>query len=72
MKTGVTLYLVDEASGEIYQEQAKVSGVRHRVNWKIEPEKTVAAYVAFTKEYVMIDDVLGDRRFPQGVGHTGL
>lgn len=67
--TGVTLYMVDSASEEIYQSQRNFTGDRHKVNWKIQKGTTVAAYVAFKKEYVMVDDILGDERFPAGVGY---
>lgn len=68
---GVTLYLVDEAAGEIYQFQKSNTNDRHKVNWKIEEGKTVAAYVAFCKEFIMVDDILGDDRFLDGIGHKG-
>ncbi|XP_071801012.1 cAMP and cAMP-inhibited cGMP 3',5'-cyclic phosphodiesterase 10A-like [Asterias amurensis] len=32
------------------------------------PGTTISAYVAHTKEAVMVDDILGDDRFPQGTG----
>lgn len=68
---GVTLYMADLAAGEIYQSPRNVISDRHKVNWKIEPGKTLAAYVAYNKEYIMVDDVLGDSRFPEGVGYKG-
>nr|XP_023015593.1 cAMP and cAMP-inhibited cGMP 3',5'-cyclic phosphodiesterase 10A-like [Leptinotarsa decemlineata] len=68
---GVTLYMVDSASEEIYQSQRNFPGERHKVNWKIQKGSTVAAYVAFKREYLMVDDVLGDDRFPAGVGYHG-
>lgn len=69
--TGVTLYMVDSASEEIYQSQRNFTGERHKVNWKIQKGSIVAAYVAFKKEYLMVDDILGDERFPAGVGYQG-
>ncbi|KAJ8952653.1 hypothetical protein NQ318_020968 [Aromia moschata] len=42
---------------------------RHKVNWKIQKGTTVAAYVAYKKEYIMVDDILGDDRFPAGLGY---
>lgn len=36
-----------------------------------ETGKTIAAYVAATHSYVLTDDVLGDERFPEGVGWKG-
>nr|CAH7748344.1 unnamed protein product [Callosobruchus chinensis] len=68
---GVTLYMVDSASDEIYQSQRNFPGERHKVNWKIQKGSIVAAYVAFKKEYLMVDDILGDERFPVGVGYQG-
>lgn len=44
---------------------------RHKVNWKIGDGRTVASFVAQNKEYVMVEDILGDERFPDGVGHQG-
>ncbi|CAH1173827.1 unnamed protein product [Phaedon cochleariae] len=69
--TGVTLYMVDSASEEIYQSQRNFTGDRHKVNWKIQKGSIVAAYVAFKREYLMVDDILGDERFPAGVGYHG-
>ncbi|KAJ8921660.1 hypothetical protein NQ315_010569 [Exocentrus adspersus] len=66
---GVTIYMVDSASEEIYQSQKNFQTERHKVNWKIQKSSTVAAYVALKKEYVMVDDILGDERFPAGLGY---
>ncbi|KAF5278629.1 hypothetical protein FQA39_LY00671 [Lamprigera yunnana] len=63
---GVNLYTVDAIAGVIYH---SIKNDYCRANWKIEPGHTVAAYVAYQKEYVMVDDVLGDLRFPEGVGY---
>lgn len=71
LRLGVTLYMVDSASEEIYQSQKNFPGERHKVNWKIQKGSIVAAYVAFKKEYLMVDDILGDERFPAGVGYQG-
>ncbi|KAG5883187.1 hypothetical protein JTB14_018203 [Gonioctena quinquepunctata] len=68
---GVTLYMVDSASEEIYQSQRNFPVERHKFKWKIQIGSTVAAYVAFKREYLMVDDVLGDDRFPAGVGYQG-
>lgn len=65
--TSVRLYMVDELANEIYFDALTPS--RHRVNWKIEPNSTVAAYAAYAKEFVMIDDILEDARFPEGLGY---
>ncbi|PSN33928.1 hypothetical protein C0J52_19328 [Blattella germanica] len=35
------------------------------------PGQTVASYVAYQKEFVILDDVIGDERFPLGVGWIG-
>lgn len=61
--------MVDDAANEIYYDTTLPS--RHRVNWKISLNSTVAAHVAYTKEYVMIEDLLGDSRFPDGLGYKG-
>lgn len=65
------MYMADLAAGEIYQSPRNVISDRHKVNWKIEPGKTIAAYVAYAKEYVMVDEVLGDMRFPEAVAYKG-
>ncbi|KAJ8934359.1 hypothetical protein NQ314_013400 [Rhamnusium bicolor] len=66
---GFTLYMVDFASEEIYQSQRNFPTERHKVNWKIQKGSIVAAYVAYKKEYIMVDDILGDERFPAGLGY---
>ncbi|XP_030754671.1 cAMP and cAMP-inhibited cGMP 3',5'-cyclic phosphodiesterase 10A-like [Sitophilus oryzae] len=66
---GVTLYMVDTASEEIYQVPKNITDERHKVNWKIQKGSTLAAYVAYKKEYVMVDDILCDERFPAGLGY---
>ncbi|KAJ8978479.1 hypothetical protein NQ317_018732 [Molorchus minor] len=66
---GYTLYIVDAPSEEIYQSQMHFPIDRHKVNWKIQKGTIVAAYVAYKKEYVMVDDILGDDRFPAGLGY---
>lgn len=66
---GVTLYIVDSASEEIYQVPKNVTHERHKVNWKIQKGSTVATYVAFKKEFVLVDDILCDERFPAGLGY---
>lgn len=67
----VGLYLVDNGDCEIYRSPRFVTNGRHKVNWKIEPGTIVAAFVAYNKEYVMVDDVLADTRFPDGIGYKG-
>lgn len=63
---GVTLYMVDSNYNEIYlTRKAGERGSKYR--WKIEQGTIVAAFVANKKEYVMVDDVLRDERFPEGI-----
>lgn len=59
--------MVDELAQEIYFETIAPS--RHRINWKIEPNSTVAAYVAHSKQFVMLEDMQADTRFPDGLGY---
>ncbi|KAL1488021.1 hypothetical protein ABEB36_015395 [Hypothenemus hampei] len=66
---GVTLYMVDSASEEIYQVPKNETDEQHKVNWKIQEGNTVATYVAFKKEFVLVDDILCDERFPTGLGY---
>ncbi|KAK9875164.1 hypothetical protein WA026_005955 [Henosepilachna vigintioctopunctata] len=65
---GVSLYLVDSSTGIIFQSQRYFDIPEPRVRWKIEEGTTVAAHVAYKKEYIMIDDILEDDRFPMGIG----
>lgn len=67
--SGVNLYMTDAAAGVICQNSRIPASDKYQVNWKIEPGHTIAAFVAYQKEYVMVDDVLGDIRFPEGVGY---
>lgn len=62
---------MDNVNKEIHQNPKNVQDPRHKVNWKIGDGRTVASFVAQHKEYVMLDDVLGDERFPDGVGYQG-
>lgn len=55
---GVTLYMVDSASEEIYQSQRNFPSERLKANWKIQKGSIVAAYVAF-------------KRISDGGGHFG-
>lgn len=68
---GVSLYTVDNFNNEINQNPKNVQDPRHKVNWKIGDGRTVASFVAQHKEFVLLDDILGDERFPDGVGHQG-
>lgn len=66
---GVTLYMMDPATNEIYKSRKTAQGDRHKIRWKIEEGTTTAAYVAYKKDYVMIDDIIQDDRFPEGIGY---
>lgn len=66
------VYMVDEALDEIYMVPHTVQNERHRICWKIQPGSTVAAYAAYQKEYIMIEDILEDERFPDALGHADL
>ncbi|CAH0549249.1 unnamed protein product [Brassicogethes aeneus] len=68
--TGITLYMVDEPRNEIYLVPKAIFNDRHKVNWKIQLNSTVAAYVVYKKEYVMLEDILNDDRFPNGLGYN--
>ncbi|XP_044258943.1 cAMP and cAMP-inhibited cGMP 3',5'-cyclic phosphodiesterase 10A-like [Tribolium madens] len=65
----VTLYLVDRATNEIYVSHPNMARERHKVKWKIDEQVTVATYVAKKMEYVVVEDVLLDIRFPEGIGY---
>ena len=66
---GVTLYMMDPATNEIYQSKKIPSSDRFKIRWKIKQQSTVATYVAYKKDYVMVDDILEDERFPEGIGY---
>lgn len=65
--SGVTLFMVDDDSNDIIITRRTLE---MRKRWKIEEGTIVAAFVANKKEYVMVDDVNRDERFPGGVGYT--
>ncbi|GJQ85802.1 hypothetical protein Trydic_g20359 [Trypoxylus dichotomus] len=69
---GVRVYMVDLAQNEIYICPRNMNNVttRNRITWKIEEGKSLAAYVACRMEYIMIDDILTDNRFPDGIPYT--
>ncbi|CAH1373880.1 hypothetical protein MTP99_015245 [Tenebrio molitor] len=65
---GVTLYMVDSSTNEIYLTR-KLE--RPKTRWRIQEGTIVAAFVANRKEYVMLDDVVRDERFPEGIARKG-
>ncbi|XP_044258941.1 cAMP and cAMP-inhibited cGMP 3',5'-cyclic phosphodiesterase 10A-like [Tribolium madens] len=66
---GVTLYMMDPATNEIYQSKKTSQRDRYKIRWKIQEGTTTAAYVAYKKNYVLIDDIIEDDRFPEGIGY---
>ncbi|RZB39878.1 cAMP and cAMP-inhibited cGMP 3',5'-cyclic phosphodiesterase 10A, partial [Asbolus verrucosus] len=68
----VTLYMMDSAANEIYVSRKIPTDERHKIRWNIENGTTVATYVANKKEYVLVDDILQDDRFPDGIGYEGI
>jgi FAD/FMN-containing dehydrogenase len=66
---GVTLYMVDSSTNEIYLTR-KLE--RPKTRWRIQEGTIVAAFVANRKEYVMLDDVVRDERFPEGIARKGV
>lgn len=54
---------------EIYYSSTRLRNTYHKVGWKISTNSTIAAYVACTKEYVLLEDILEDDRFPEGLGY---
>nr|CAD7461433.1 unnamed protein product [Timema tahoe] len=69
--SGVTLYMVDSLSEEITLHSRYANISCYDAKWKIETGHTLAAHVAFMKENVMVDDIIGDQRFPEGIGWRG-
>lgn len=64
---GARLYIIDQSTNQLYLYQHNAPYKKCRVNYEIEAGKSLAAYVAKVKEYVMVADVTKDRRFPEGV-----
>ncbi|XP_075975259.1 cAMP and cAMP-inhibited cGMP 3',5'-cyclic phosphodiesterase 10A-like [Anticarsia gemmatalis] len=66
--SGVFVYIVDKLKNEIILMQPHTKNPeRHEINIPIEENKTAAAHVASTKEYLLLDDVQRDRRFAEGL-----
>ncbi|XP_045485466.1 cAMP and cAMP-inhibited cGMP 3',5'-cyclic phosphodiesterase 10A-like isoform X2 [Pieris rapae] len=66
--SGVFVYIVDPIKNEIIlMTQNTKNPERHEVNIPIEEGKIASAHVAFTKEYLVIEDVQRDRRFAEGL-----
>lgn len=57
---------------EIYYSSTRLKTSRHKISWKMNKNSTIAAYVACTKEYVLLEDIIEDNRFPDGIGYKGL
>ncbi|KAL4705472.1 hypothetical protein ACJJTC_017332 [Scirpophaga incertulas] len=65
--SGVFLYIVNETRNEIVLlPHHTKTPERHEINIPIGEGKTVSAHVAFTKEYMVIEDVQRDARFAEG------
>ncbi|XP_047509388.1 cAMP and cAMP-inhibited cGMP 3',5'-cyclic phosphodiesterase 10A-like isoform X4 [Pieris napi] len=66
--SGVFVYIVDPIKNEVVlMTQNTKNPERHEVNIPIEEGKIASAHVAFTKEYLVIEDVQRDRRFAEGL-----
>ena len=63
--------MVDNSANEIYVSSLSVTTPKNRISWKIEEGKFVAAHVACRREYVVVEDILNDPRFPDGIPYTG-
>lgn len=63
------MYIVEVGSGWMYLltgQQLIIVPSHYR--FQIEEGKTIAAHVAFNREYVMVEDIKDDRRFSRGSG----
>lgn len=66
------LYLVDRVTNDIYlSKMDSPQKDRFKVRWQTDEVSTVATYVAKMKEYVLVDDIIFDHRFPEGLGYNG-
>ncbi|KAK6636651.1 hypothetical protein RUM43_010313 [Polyplax serrata] len=66
------LYLTDVEKGEILMISEYVNdNERFELRFPIEPGTYMAAYVAYSKEYVISSDILGDVRFSHGIPFAG-
>ncbi|XP_041979931.1 cAMP and cAMP-inhibited cGMP 3',5'-cyclic phosphodiesterase 10A-like [Aricia agestis] len=66
--SGVFVYIVDKVKNEIVLlTQSTKNPERHEVNIPIEDCKISAAYAAYTKENLLLDDVQKDKRFSEGL-----
>lgn len=63
-----TLYLVDGTGKALYIYNPNHPEGRTSSNIKIETGTTIAAYVAHTQKPLRTNEVLGDERFPGGIG----
>lgn len=63
-----SLYLVDKNQRDIYLYSETKPRSRSLCRQTIEGGGTVAAYVAETGERLFVKDILGDERFPKGIG----
>lgn len=64
-------YLADETKNEIYQIPRHVVSSTSHLTWNIELRTTMAAHAAFTKQYVVSNNISSDERFPMGLGFSG-
>uniref|UniRef100_A0A1B6GPX3 Phosphodiesterase n=1 Tax=Cuerna arida TaxID=1464854 RepID=A0A1B6GPX3_9HEMI len=65
----VVSYMVNSEKAELYQNPRHIVSSTSKLTSKIEQGTTIAAYSAFTKDYVMSDSVFADGRFPLGLGY---
>lgn len=69
LHAGLSVYIVEEGTGEMYlltRQQLIIIPSHYR--FQIEDGKTIAAHVAFHREYVMVEDIKEDPRFSKGTG----
>ncbi|XP_054268209.1 cAMP and cAMP-inhibited cGMP 3',5'-cyclic phosphodiesterase 10A-like [Macrosteles quadrilineatus] len=67
----VVSYLVNTDRNELYQSPRYVISSMDTLTWRIDSGSTMAAYAAFTKQYIISNNVLSDARFPLGLGFPG-
>ncbi|XP_049820594.1 uncharacterized protein LOC126264914 [Aethina tumida] len=66
---GCLIYWTNEKHNCIYQIPRYITNTRHCINWDIREGLTIAAYVAYTKQYIFLDNIISNPRYPLKLGY---